>query len=258
MQQIYAPILSNEEVMPQTYLLWAEAPQIAAGARPGQFVMVRCGEGYDPLLRRPLSIHRVAKGEEGKPSQIALLYAVRGRGTRWLASRQEGELIDLLGPLGRGFQLQRASRNLLLVAGGIGVAPLAFLADEAVASGRAVAMLIGGGTASEIYPSYLLAPEVELVIATEDGSAGRKGLVTDLLPGYIDWADQVFACGPMPMYRAIAAVTANMLPRKATQVLLEVPMACGLGVCYGCTVETKRGPKLVCKDGPRFELSEVI
>lgn len=258
MRQIYAPILSNEEVMPGVHLLWAEAPDIAGGASPGQFVMVRCGVGYDPLLRRPLSVHRVVKGQQGKPARIALLYAVRGRGTRWLASRQEGELLDLVGPLGRGFQVQGASRNLLLVAGGIGVAPLAFLTDEAVAAGRSVTMLLGGGTISEIYPSHLLAPEVELAVATEDGSAGRRGLITDLLPDYLAWADQVFACGPMPMYRAMAAIVANVLPRKSIQVLLEVPMACGLGVCYGCTVETKRGPRLVCKDGPRFELSEVI
>ena len=244
--------------MPDVYLLWAEAPTIAVGAKPGQFVMVRCSEGYDPLLRRPLSIHRVASGEKGQLSRIALLYAVRGRGTRWLASRQEGELIDLLGPLGKGFQVQRNSRNLLLVAGGMGVAPLAFLADEAVAAGRSVTMLLGGGTLSEIYPSHLLVPEVELAIATEDGSMGRKGLVTDLSPDFLAWADQVFACGPMAMYRAMAAAASGFLPGKSIQVLLEVPMACGLGVCYGCTVETKRGPRLVCKDGPRFELSEVI
>ncbi len=258
MRQIYAPILSNKEVMPEVYLLWAEDPELAAGARPGQFVMVRCGEGYDPLLRRPLSVHRVAGGRQGKGGRLALLYAVRGRGTRWLAARQEGQMIDLLGPLGKGFQVQRASRNLMLVAGGIGVAPLAFLADEAVASGRSVTMLLGAGSAFEMYPSHLLAPEVEVVVATEDGSAGRRGMVTELLPELLPWADQVFACGPIGMYQAMAAAVAGLLPRKSIQVLLELPMACGLGACYGCTVETRRGARLVCQDGPRFELSEVI
>ena len=258
MDQVCAHILSNEELMPKIYLLWVEAPGIAGGARPGQFVTVRCGEGYDPLLRRPFSIHRVAGGRKTQRSRIALLYAVRGRGTRWLASRVEGDVIDVLGPLGRGFSVQRASRNLLLVAGGMGIAPLAFLADEAIAADRSVSLLIGSATASGIYPSHLLPPEVELAITTEDGSAGRKGLVSELVPDLLPWADQVFACGPMPMYHAIAAVSYRLLPGKSIQVLLEVPMACGMGVCYGCSLETKRGPRLVCKDGPRFELTEVV
>ena len=248
MKQVSAPIISNTEVMPGAYLIWVESPEIASEARPGQFVMVRCGE--ETLLRRPLSIHQ----RDG--DRVALLFNVVGKGTRWLSQRQVGDDIDLLGPLGNGFSVDSASGNLLLVAGGIGIAPLRFLADEAVKQEKNVTLLLGAPTAARLHPENLLPGGVELIMATEDGTAGRKGVVTDLLPDFAGEADRVFACGPAPMYRTMAQMPE--LRNRPVQISLEVRMGCGRGVCYGCTLKTRDGLKQVCADGPVFDLDDIL
>ncbi len=216
--------------------------------------MVRCSQGYAPLLRRPLSIHRVAP--RSSPTQLALLFAVVGRGTNWLAHRQEGDVIDLLGPLGHGFEIGPKSRNLLLVAGGIGIAPLVALAEKGIADGFGITLLLGAPTQAQFYPPHLLPPEVKLMVATEDGSAGKGGVVTDLLADIAAEADQIFACGPLSMYEAMASQ--GMLEGKWVQVSMEVRMGCGRGGCYGCALETRAGMRLVCQDGPVFELKEIL
>ena len=228
-----------------------EAAGIAAAARPGQFVMVSCGQ--EPTLRRPLSIHQVANS-----GQLHLLFSIVGKGTSWLSHRQEGETLDLLGPLGNGFSIEPASRNLLLVAGGIGIAPLAFLARQALSEGKSVILLLGARTDTGLYPQRLLPGGVETVVATEDGSTGTKGMITDILPDYVDWADQIYACGPLAMYQTIATNNQQRRVRKPVQISLEVRMGCGLGACYGCSIRTRRGMKQVCLDGPVFNLDEVI
>jgi dihydroorotate dehydrogenase electron transfer subunit len=247
-----ATVISNEELWPEVCLLWAQAPEIADGARPGQYVMVRCGEGSDMPLRRPLSVHRTSR--EGG---MAFLFAVVGRGTEWLAQRKQGDSIDLFGPLGNGFDIAPSSKNLLLVAGGIGIAPLIALAESAVANVRSVTLLIGDKTADRIYPDRLLPSEIKIVIATEDGSLGSRGMVTDLIPHFVSGADQVFACGPIRMYRRMAEISAQW-GDMPTQVLLEAVLGCGVGACLSCAVETGHGRKLVCKDGPVFDLSDII
>ncbi|MFC2001307.1 dihydroorotate dehydrogenase electron transfer subunit [Chloroflexota bacterium] len=243
-----ANVISNREVMPGAYLTWLESPQIAATARPGQFIMARCGE--ETLLRRPLSIHRVDGGK------FALLFTLVGKGTRWLSQRQTGDTVDIFGPLGNGFAIDSTTHNLLLVAGGIGIAPIRFLADEAVRQGEKVTVLMGASTASYLYPKHSLPPETELIIATEDGTAGKKGMITDRLPDFTPWADQIFTCGPMPMYQTMAQM--SELNNKHVQISLEMRMGCGLGVCYGCTVKTKNGLKQVCQDGPVFDLEDIL
>ena len=249
MKQGLASIISNSEVMPRVHLIWLESPQIASEAKPGQFVMVRCGE--ETVLRRPLSIHQVADA-----TKIAFLFTVVGKGTYWLSQRQAGDSIDLLGPLGNGFAIRPGSHNLLLVAGGIGIAPLCFLAQEALYQEHSVTLLLGAPTANQLYSSHFLPPEAELIVATEDGTTGKKGIITDLLPDFIDRADQIFACGPTSMYRAIASQSQHLL--KPVQISLEVRMGCGRGVCYGCTVKTKNGLKHVCQDGPVFDLDNIL
>jgi len=250
-KQVTAQVISNTELMPDVHLLWLQAPEMAKVAQPGQFVMVRCGEGLDPLLRRPFSIHRMANG-----GQIALLFNIVGRGTDWLSQCQEGDPLDLLGPLGRGFSLQPASRRLLLVAGGIGIAPLVFLAEKALNQGGSIRLLMGAPNASSLYPGSLLPPSIDLITATEDGSEGRKGMVTELMSDFVNQADQVFACGPASMYQSMAAQ--SCLTGRPVQISLEVRMGCGLGACYSCTIKTRKGLQQVCRDGPVFELDDIL
>ena len=246
MKQETASVIDNKEISPSVYLIWLESPAIAHESKPGQFVMVRCEDGT--ILRRPFSIHQRDR------NRIALLYSLVGKGTRWLSKHQTGHGIDLLGPLGNGFSIHSGSKNLLLVAGGIGIAPLCFLAKEAVIHKLSVKLLSGASTSELLYPQDLLPCAVET--ATEDGTTGLKGMVTDLLPDYVNWADQIFACGPMPMYRDMHAKIAQM-KGKPVQISLEVRMGCGFGMCFGCTVKTRSGLKQVCKDGPVFDLEEI-
>jgi len=233
--------------MPAVYLTWLECPEVSAEARPGQFVMVYCGE--ETLLRRPLSIH------QREESKIALLFAVVGKGTHWLSQRQAGDMVDIFGPLGNSYSIPPDSRNLLVLAGGIGIVPLYFLAQQAVKQGHAVTLLYGTAN-NRRYPENLLPPGIKLVSATEDGAVGHKGMITNLLPDFVDRADQVFACGPFSMYRSIAAMRKSIT--QPVQVSLEVRMGCGRGVCYGCTVKTKSGLKQVCQDGPVFDLDDIL
>lgn len=249
--QVRARVKSSTELMPATWLVWLDAPEIAQRARPGQFVMARCAEDHDHLLRRPLSIHKT-DGSGG----VALLFELVGRGTSWLSQRDPGDLVDLIGPLGNGFVVDADTRNLFLVAGGIGIAPLALLAQEASRQGKKVTMLQGAQTASLLCPRDQMPPGSIVDSCTDDGSSGRRGLVTSLVDEYVGEADQVFACGPVSMYKAMAGL--DCLRGRSVQVSLEERMACGLGACYGCTVKTTKGQKQVCHDGPVFELSDII
>jgi dihydroorotate dehydrogenase electron transfer subunit len=288
MKIAWATVIESERLYGDTWLLWLHAPEVARGAVPGQFLMLRChedgpgvsedgvaatfgspparhtGTGYGPpMLPRPMSYHRL-RPAQGGGHNFAILFEVIGRGTQWLSCRQPGDRIFVHGPLGRGYAVRRGAGNLLLVAGGIGVSPLVWLADEQVARGRQVTLIQGTRSADALFPAHLLPPEVEVVAVTEDGSLGRRGLVTDLVPEYLSWADQVFACGPNAMFRALAEVVRRTegegarRRRKPVQVLLEEVMPCGTGICYGCGITTRKGVKLVCKDGPRFELRDVV
>jgi len=232
--------------------MWLHSPEIAKEAKPGQFVMVCCGA--ECTLPRPFSIHQV------KEDNIALFFAIweNGKGTNWLSQRNKDDTVELFGPLGNGFSINFAVKNLLLVAGGIGIAPLYFLSKHALDYGYRVRLLYGTANVHR-YPEQNLPRGVELISATEDGTVGRKGLVTDLLPDFTGWADQIFVCGPMPMYRDMALKKKELqLDGKPVQISLEMRMGCGLGVCYGCTVKTKSGLRQVCRDGPVFDLDDIL
>jgi dihydroorotate dehydrogenase electron transfer subunit len=291
MKQTLAKISSNAEVIPGIHLMWIKAPDIAAAAQPGQFITVRCG---DLTLRRPFSIHQSSPltcspydssrraGENPGEGEIAVLFKVTGKGTLWLSRQQNGEKIDILGPLGKGFTIAPKSKNLLLVAGGIGLAPLIFLVQQA-SSQHQIILIHGASTAAQLCPfsssgekRSKLSPlpnGVQFIPVTEDGSTGQRGKATDVLPDFLDWADQVYACGPVGMYEAMA-LTLNPSPLKGEekgegekrsnlklkkcQVSLEVRMGCGFGGCYGCTINTKKGLRHVCRDGPVFKLDDII
>lgn len=261
MKQVFATVISNKKILPggphragralASHLLQLHCPEIAKEAKPGQFIMVRCGEC---VLPRPFSIHQTIKDD------IALFFAVleSGKGSQWLSKRQDNETVEVFGPLGNGFSIQSEANNLLLVAGGMGLAPLRFLAQQAIKKKRSVTLLLGAAV-SPLYPAKLLPSKIKLVTATDNGSTGYHGMITDLVPEYAKKADQVFACGPMSMYRDMAQRRRELkLERKPVQVSLEVRMGCGCGVCYGCTVKTKKGLKQVCQDGPVFDLDEIV
>jgi len=260
MKQTLCTISSNDEVMPGIHLIWIESPDIAATAQPGQFITVRCG---DFTLRRPFSIHQVSSRE------IALLFKIAGKGTLWLSQRQKRDRIDILGPLGKGYNIEPGARNLLLVAGGIGIAPLVFLMHHASAQHQ-ITLIHGVSTAALLHPfseSYQpSAVGCQFIPITEDGSRGKRGIATDILPDFLDWADQIYACGPVAMYKAMTEMSWRVpiqsgqsnLKLKKCQVSLEVRMGCGFGACYGCTINTNKGLKQVCRDGPVFELGDII
>lgn len=264
MNPAFARVLSNIHLYGNTFLTWFDAPDVARTAKPGQFVMFRCVEADaagglasladDPLLPRAMSIHRVRESKTGR--EWAILYDVVGRGTTWLSVRQPGDVIACWGPLGQGFEVPGTSENLLLVAGGIGIAPLIWLAEDAISQRRNVTMIAGARTATQVFPRSQLPREVELVVYTEDGSLGRTGRATDGLDEYATWADQTFACGPNAMFGTMAQI----IPRdrlNRVQVLLEERMGCGTGICYGCAIRTRRRMQLVCKDGPKFSLADL-
>ena len=243
MKQSLCLIVSNAEVMPGVYLMWLDALAIARDAVPGQFITVYCER---LILRRPFSIHQVDS------KRLAILFKVVGEGTLWLSQQPAGKKIGVLGPLGKGFSLAPGSGKLLLVGGGMGIAPLIFLAQSA-SPGHRVALIHGAKTAAEIYPQSL--PRgVEFIPVTEDGTRGIKGKATDVLPDFLGGAEGVFACGPREMYEAMSAMS---LPRGC-QVSLEVRMGCGLGACRSCTINTRKGLKQVCRDGPVFDLGDVL
>ena len=265
MKTAFARVIEKENLYGDTYITWLDAPEIAQGAIPGHFVMVRTTDVIDevpaslpddPLLPRPMSIHRVREGKNGV--EWSMLYDVVGRGTSWLASRKPGDLALCWGPLGKGYSVRDTSQHLLLVAGGIGVAPLVWLAEQAISNGKRVTLVLGGRTANQIFPTTHLPPEVEVVVTTEDGSLGREGLATAAFMEHLEWCDQAFACGPNAMFRTMADAMRNAKFQRPVQVLLEEQMGCGTAICYGCAVETRKGMRLVCKDGPRFELRDVF
>jgi len=245
-------ITANREIKPGIQFLTFESSSLSSISHPGQFVMVSCGCGQERLLRRPFSIYNVEE------SSLSLLFAVVGSGTEWLSKRQKGEKLDILGPLGNGYRLPILPASLLLVAGGLGIAPLNFLAHLAVQQGHQVTLLYGVRTASQLIPPELLPDNIQLLISTEDGSGGEKGLVSSLIPVFANQAERIYACGPLPMYRSISEICSKEIINKPVQISLEVRMGCGLGFCYACTIKTRQGLKQVCKDGPVFNLEDVI
>lgn len=248
MKLVDAAVISNEPAYPGVNLLWLSSPALAQDAHPGQFLMLRTTDSIDPFLRRALSIHRIGEGA------IGILYGGSGAGTEYLRRKQPGDTVNVLGPLGQGFTMHPNTRNLLLLGTGWGLGSLVALAEQAVARDCAVTLLAGAPTAAQVLPGALVPAQAEVVVATEDGTLGHKGQVTDLAERYWQWADEVYACGPMAMYQTLRDKTRTLFPRKDVQVLAEMPMACGVGACFGCTVETSRGPVIACREGPKVML----
>lgn len=252
MAQIKARIISNSRLSGNYWHLEFESELIAKQAIAGQFVNIKVTDGLEPLLRRPLSIHAV------KGKKIKVIYEILGKGTQVLSTRKPDEFLDIIGPLGNGFdyRCQAKSKEIknILIAGGIGVAPLVFLAEKL----NKPLILIGARSKKQIIClKEFKALGCELKIATDDGSLGFKGRVTDLFKIILGQAKsaQVFACGPHLMLKTVAAIAGEQ--NIDAQLSLEAHMACGIGACLGCVVATKTGYKTVCKDGPVFSSEEL-
>jgi dihydroorotate dehydrogenase electron transfer subunit len=280
MRLVRTELVDSREILPGQWLQSYHAPELAVGSRAGQFVHVRTGDLSGLVLRRPFSINTA----DPISGVITIHFRTIGRGTEWFTRLRPGDAVDMLGPLGRPFEVDPRSRHLLLIAGGLGMAGVRALADEALRDGRQVTLLFGAASARDVYPSSLLPDEVEYVIATDDGSVGHHGFVTELVPEYEAWADQAFACGPAPMLAALARLAegrrqrlgvarlgrkrgggkvdppgSTAARRKAfLQVSMEQNMGCAVGACLGCVVLGTNGqPQRVCREGPVFASDEV-
>jgi dihydroorotate dehydrogenase electron transfer subunit len=280
MRLVTSELIESREILPGQWLQSIHAPELATGSRAGQFVHIRTGDYSGLVLRRPFSINTA----DPTTGVITIHFRTIGRGTEWFTRLRPGDPIDLLGPLGRPFEVDPRSRHLLLVAGGLGMAGVRFLADEAIRDGRQVTLLFGAASARDVYPSSLLPDEVEYVIATDDGSVGRRGFVTELVPEYEAWADQAFACGPAGMLATLARLATGRRERLGVaklgrkrgagrqdplgspaarrksflQVSMEQNMGCAVGACLGCVVMGVGGtPQRVCREGPVFAAEEI-
>ncbi len=261
-------ILSNQEIAPGYCRMRILAPGYHKMASPGQFIMFRVQRSLPPLLRRPFGIFRIGclpADCDGMPDKeyIEIIYKVVGSGTEIMQELHEGDRIELLGPLGRGFELGDPDEEKILVGGGIGLVPLFMLAEKLVETSR-VRLLMGGRSREDIIAvTEFERLGVETYVSTEDGSLGEEGLVTQVLQRKLEKYPRasVFACGPMPMIDAVQKIcAANKTP---LQVSLEALMACGVGACLGCVVKgaghSDAEPRYLCtcKHGPVFRAEQL-
>lgn len=231
-----------------TYVLSFQSPALAESILPGQFINIKVHESAFPLLRRPFSVYHVSGAE------VSIIFNVVGEGTTALASKQIGNQLDVLGPLGCPFHVGGDYQTALLVAGGLGIAPLPMIAAAARLLFRPMVAFLGARNSNQIVDSYL-----DMVhVATDDGSRGHHGTVVDLLRTHLEErrypAPKIFGCGPNAMLRSLSRLAAEYdIP---CEVSLESVMACGIGICQGCPVERAEGAKkysLICKEGTVFD-----
>ena len=264
-------VLSHKKYGEHYHALTVVAPEVGESVRPGQFVNIRCGDGAAHILRRPFSVYRVHK-RGGWASTVEIVFDIRGPGTTYLSNLRAHASIDMIGPLGRGFALPSKRAHCLLVGGGIGAAPLFFLADELRNEGHRVDVILGARN-SGLLLNQIDARRLASIcrIVTEDGSAGDEGRVTDVLEETIERCDTeiVYTCGPHPMLAAVSKVC--MEREIPVQVAVEELMACGYGVCMTCVMPLRQrrpsGKEATeeeyvyarsCTEGPVFDGSQVI
>jgi dihydroorotate dehydrogenase electron transfer subunit len=242
-----ATIIENTRLTNNGYLMTIESKQIAKDSKPGQFLHIKVSEGL-PLLRRPISICDV----DVDRGYIKIFYLVVGEGTRLLSERKAGEIIDVLGPLGQGFDLE-GYENPVVIGGGCGVAPMLYTA-KLLKNKNTTAIL---GFRNETFLINDFEGVCPTIVTTEDGSSGIKGRIDIPLEGLMkeQRIDMVLACGPTPMLNKIKELCMKYNIRG--QVSVEERMACGVGACLVCACKTKTGYERVCKDGPVFDIGEV-
>lgn len=257
---IKAKLLKKEELKPGIFKFSVQADEIVNTAKPGNFIEIRVNDDIEPFLRRPISIYNMEK-EKGI---LEFIFQVKGKGTTILSKRSEGELIDIVGPLGFGTFKYSSYENLAVIGGGIGVFPLYELAKNAKNENKNVNTYLGFRNKDlVVLEDEFKQVSTQLTITTDDGSYAQKGFAIDFLKKDIEDGkiDSIYACGPLPMLRAVRelAIEKNI----PCQISLEERMACGLGVCLGCAVKTAKSPKEapeywhVCKAGPVFQAKDV-
>jgi len=256
-------ILSNREICPGYFRMRIACDQVYQDAVPGQFVMVRLVGQAFPLLRRPFSIHDlIMEGE--RVAGFDILYKIIGAGTEALSMSRAGDIVDVLGPLGRGFSTRGDFSHVHMVAGGIGVAPFVFLINHLMRQGFSsskITLFVGGRSCGDLLCLEIFERlGIQLKVTTDDGSAGSQCVVTQPLGVALRQRKpkMLFACGPMPMLREVMAISKkDGIP---CQVSIETMMACGMGACLGCAVEKRDSKEKylhACMDGPVFEAGRI-
>lgn len=249
---INSPIVETKQVHENIFIQKIHSPEIAQLIKPGQFLNIRVSENTFPLLRRPFSICDV----EG--DNIFLMFNILGEGTRILAHKHPGDLVDILGPLGNGFNLDGDYKTAIIVAGGLGAAPFPYLTRK-IKSKKNIVSFVGGRTKQDVITYGF----ENLILSSDDGSLGFKGNVVQSLEQNLDKIDiassKVFACGPNAMLRVLKDFSLNH--NLDCEVSTECAMACGFGICQGCPIESTSNSEkylLVCKDGPVFNVKDVV
>lgn len=248
-QKIVAIIKSKESIALDTIEMVLETEYISTHAIPGQFIHILI-DGH--TLRRPISIADVDKNLK----TITILFKAVGSGTVELAKYEPGHSLDILGPNGNGFTLQNNSdETILLLGGGIGVPPMYYLGKTLKEQGKNVKIILGFQTKSNVFYEQKFNEIGQTFVVTDDGSYGDKGYVTDILSKVGDF-NRYYACGPLAMLKAVT----TKMEGKPGYISLEERMACGVGACFACVIQTKadKGYKKICSDGPVFEAREVL
>jgi dihydroorotate dehydrogenase electron transfer subunit len=265
--EVLAEVTDNIRLAPDYNVVRFKAPAIAAVATPGQFVMVKTSDGLDPLLRRPFSIFEHTRDERGTLTGLSILNKRVGAGTRRLFDVRVGDHLSLLGPLGQPFVPVSAPAEAWMVAGGVGLAPFASLAEALAELGTTTTLFYGGRSASDIYYERLFESlGVRLTLTTEDGTRGERGRVTVPLERELAAVPSgkrivIYACGPTPMMRAVSDIGAAT--GHPVYVSLEPVMGCGMGGCYSCVVPVRQPDGKghfvrSCLEGPVFDGSRLL
>lgn len=245
-------ILENRSIAKDTYKMKLSSYEFETeDFTPGTFINLKVGnEGY-PLLRRPISIFHT----DHENSSISIIYKDLGMGTNILSQRVPGEKINVQGPLGTGFPLMETGESVLLVGGGVGIPPLHELGVRLKEKGIHIVTVLGFRDSDSVFCVEDFQKFGEVHAATEDGTYGMKGYVTDVIEKKGISFDVIYACGPKAMLKSMDL---RYQGEKIGYISVEERMACGIGACYGCMADTKEGLKRVCKDGPVFRLGEIV
>ncbi|MBP3038703.1 dihydroorotate dehydrogenase electron transfer subunit [Bacillaceae bacterium Marseille-Q3522] len=250
-------VVTHQEIANDIFKLTLQGELAREMEQPGQFVHLKVTTGTDALLRRPISIYDINRGN----SQFTMIYRTEGIGTSLLAKKKPADTVDVLGPLGNGFPVAETNKGerALLVGGGIGVPPLYELAKQLVAKGVEVTNVLGFQTKTAVFAEAEFARLGKTFIATADGTYGSNGFVTDVIKQKKLAFDTLYACGPTPMLKALQTA----YQEKKIFLSLEERMGCGIGACFACVCHTADDPegysyKKVCTDGPVFKGGEIV